>query len=108
VSFPIFAKIDVNGPDGHPLYWYLKSEKSDIFGTESIKWNFTKFRVDRQGKVVGRYGPATKPRGLASQLKHCWTARLRRLFAFGCPGKLQAERQRRAKELTNQGSSTDE
>ncbi len=69
VSFSIFAKIDVNGPDAHPLYRYLKSEKSGILGTEAIKWNFTKFLVDRQGKVVDRYGPATKPKTLASQIE---------------------------------------
>jgi glutathione peroxidase len=69
VSFPIFAKIDVNGPDAHPLYRYLKSEKSGILGTQAIKWNFTKFLVNRQGKVVDRYGPATKPKALASQIE---------------------------------------
>jgi glutathione peroxidase len=69
VSFPIFAKIDVNGPDAHPLYRYLKSEKGGIFGTEAIKWNFTKFLVDRQGKVVDRHGPATKPKALASRIE---------------------------------------
>jgi glutathione peroxidase len=50
VSFPIFAKVDVNVSDAHPLYQYLKSEKSRILGTEAIKWNFTKFLVDRQGR----------------------------------------------------------
>ena len=69
VSFRIFAKIDVNGPDAHPLYRYLKSEKRGIFGTEAIKWNFTKFLVDRQGKVVKRYGPSTKPKALATQIE---------------------------------------
>jgi glutathione peroxidase len=69
VSFPIFAKINVNGPDAHPLYRYLKSEKGGIFGTEAIKWNFTKFLVDRRGKVVDRYGPATKPKALARQIE---------------------------------------
>jgi glutathione peroxidase len=69
VSFPIFAKIDVNGPDAHPLYQYLKNRQRGIFGTKAIKWNFTKFLVDRQGKVVDRYGPATKPKALASQIE---------------------------------------
>jgi glutathione peroxidase len=69
VSFPLFAKINVNGPDAHPLYRYLKCKKSGIFGTESIKWNFTKFLVNRQGKVVDRYGPRTKPKALASQIE---------------------------------------
>ncbi len=65
VSFPVFAKIDVNGEFAHPLYRFLKGEKSGIFGTEAIKWNFTKFLVDRQGKVVERYGPSTEPKALA-------------------------------------------
>jgi glutathione peroxidase len=69
VTFPLFARIDVNGPDAHPLYRYLKSEKSGIFGTGAIKWNFTKFLVNRQGKVVDRYGPATKPKALASRIE---------------------------------------
>ena len=65
VSFPIFAKIDVNGPDAHPLYKFLKSEKSGILGTEGIKWNFTKFLVDREGNVVGRFAPSVTPAELA-------------------------------------------
>ena len=69
VSFPLFAKIDVNGEDAHPLYRFLKGEKSGIFGTEGIKWNFTKFLVDRQGKVVDRFGPATEPKALASEIE---------------------------------------
>jgi glutathione peroxidase len=69
VSFPIFAKIEVNGPDVHPLYRYLKRAKTGILGTEAIKWNFTKFLVDRQGKVVDRHGPATKPKALASRIE---------------------------------------
>jgi len=62
VSFPMFAKIDVNGPRAHPLYQFLKSEKSGIFGVigfEAIKWNFTKFLVDRSGDVVARFAPST-------------------------------------------------
>ena len=65
VSFPLFAKIDVNGPDAHPLYRFLKEGKPGIFGTENIKWNFTKFLIDRKGNVVGRFGPATEPKTLA-------------------------------------------
>jgi len=65
VSFPIFAKIDVNGPDAHPLYKFLKSERSGILGTEGIKWNFTKFLVDREGNVVGRFAPSVTPAELA-------------------------------------------
>jgi glutathione peroxidase len=75
VSFPIFAKINVNGPNAHPFYRYLKSEKSGIFGTAAIKWNFTKFLLDRQGKVVDRYGPATKPKALASQIETLLSAK---------------------------------
>ena len=63
VSFPMFAKIDVNGPDAHPLYRYLKHEKSGLLGGR-IKWNFTKFLVDREGHVVARYAPTTKPTDL--------------------------------------------
>jgi len=69
VSFPIFAKIDVNGPDAHPLYRFLKGEKSGIFGTKDIKWNFTKFLVDRVGTVVERFGPSTEPNALTAQIE---------------------------------------
>ena len=61
VSFPMFAKIDVNGADAHPLYKFLKSEKAGILGLEGIKWNFTKFLVDRAGNVVGRFAPSVTP-----------------------------------------------
>lgn len=61
VTFPLFAKIDVNGDNAHPLYAWLKHEAAGILGTEAIKWNFTKFLVDRYGKVVHRYAPATRP-----------------------------------------------
>src|ERR1700746_254268 len=63
VSFPMFEKIDVNGAGAHPLYNYLKSEKTGLLGS-SIKWNFTKFLVDRSGKVVGRHAPTATPQGL--------------------------------------------
>ena len=56
VSFPMFAKLKVNGDDAHPLYQYLKGEKPGVLGTEAVKWNFTKFLVDRDGRVVNRYG----------------------------------------------------
>jgi glutathione peroxidase len=69
VSFPLFAKIDVNGADAHPLYQFLKSEKSGILGTEAIKWNFTKFLVNRQGKVKGRFAPSTTPAELGPELE---------------------------------------
>jgi glutathione peroxidase len=61
VGFPMFAKIDVNGDAAVPLYKFLKSEKPGIFGSQGIKWNFTKFLIDRAGNVVARYAPLTKP-----------------------------------------------
>jgi glutathione peroxidase len=61
VTFPMFAKIDVNGPNAHPLYRLLKRKKSGFLGSGAVKWNFTKFLVDREGNVVKRYGPAVKP-----------------------------------------------
>lgn len=61
VTFPMFAKIDVNGDDAHPLYKFLKSEKKGVMGSESIKWNFTKFLIDREGEVVARFGPQDTP-----------------------------------------------
>jgi glutathione peroxidase len=64
VSFPMFAKIDVNGANAHPLYQHLKGEKPGVLGTEAIKWNFTKFLVDRQGNVIKRYAPNDKPEDL--------------------------------------------
>ena len=64
VSFPISAKIDVNGPDEDPLFTYLKNEARGVLGSKAIKWNFTKFVVDRDGKVRGRYAPVTKPDAL--------------------------------------------
>jgi glutathione peroxidase len=64
VSFPMFAKIDVNGARAHPLYAFLKGEKAGVLGTRNIKWNFTKFLVDRDGKVVDRFAPTTKPQDI--------------------------------------------
>ncbi|MDM4769724.1 glutathione peroxidase [Solimonas sp. SE-A11] len=61
VSFPLFAKIDVNGDNAHPLYKYLKTASPGILGTEGIKWNFTKFLVDKSGNVVKRYGSMDTP-----------------------------------------------
>jgi glutathione peroxidase len=69
VSFPIFEKIDVNGDRTHPLYRFLKEAHRGIFGTEAIKWNFTKFLVDRQGNVVDRYGPSTEPKTMAGVIE---------------------------------------
>jgi glutathione peroxidase len=68
VTFPMFAKIDVNGSKAHPLYDYLKSEKTGLLGS-SIKWNFTKFVVDRSGKVVGRHAPTVTPEGLRREIE---------------------------------------
>ena len=70
VTFPLFAKIDVNGDQAHPLYNYLKNEKPGFLGSKAIKWNFTKFIVDRYGKVVTRYGPTTKPLALTSEIEN--------------------------------------
>jgi glutathione peroxidase len=68
VSFPMFAKIDVNGAGAHPLYRYLKGAKSGLLGS-SIKWNFTKFLVDRAGKVVARHAPTAAPQGLKKDIE---------------------------------------
>ncbi len=68
VSFPLFAKVEVNGPNADPLYQFLKSEGRGLLGTEAIKWNFTKFLVNRQGHVVKRYAPRTKPEALAKNI----------------------------------------
>jgi len=68
VSFPMFAKVDVNGANAHPLYKYLTKEKKGLLGTTSVKWNFTKFLVDRDGKVVERYAPTDKPESIAKDL----------------------------------------
>jgi glutathione peroxidase len=61
VSFPVFSKVDVNGAGAHPVFRFLTGERPGLFGTRRIKWNFTKFLVDRQGNVVGRYAPSTDP-----------------------------------------------
>jgi glutathione peroxidase len=61
VTFPLFAKINVNGPEAHPLFQFLRSSRAGLFGTSAIKWNFTKFLVDRDGKVVARYAPFKRP-----------------------------------------------
>jgi glutathione peroxidase len=69
VSFPMFAKIDVNGANAHPLYKHLTTAKKGLLGTTSVKWNFTKFLVDRDGNVVERYAPTDKPESIAKDLK---------------------------------------
>ena len=68
VTFPMFAKVDVNGADAHPLYRWLRSEKGGVLG-DRIKWNFTKFLLDREGHVVGRYGSTTKPEKLRADIE---------------------------------------
>jgi len=67
-SFPLFAKIDVNGESAHPLYGWLKKEAPGIFGLEGIKWNFTKFLIDRNGAVVKRYASKDKPETIAKDI----------------------------------------
>ena len=69
VSFPMFAKIDVNGRDADPLFKYLKNTKKGLLGSEKIKWNFTKFLVNRDGEVVARFAPTVKPKELASEIE---------------------------------------
>jgi glutathione peroxidase len=68
VSFPMFSKIDVNGDDAHPLYQWLKTEKSGALGNK-IKWNFTKFLIGRDGNVIKRYGSTTKPEKIAGDIE---------------------------------------
>jgi glutathione peroxidase len=68
VSFPMFDKIDVNGDKAHPLYQYLKGKKSGLLGS-AIKWNFTKFLVDRSGKVIARHAPTTTPEALTREIE---------------------------------------
>jgi len=69
VTFPMFSKIDVNGPSTHPLYRLLKGEAKGMLGTESIKWNFTKFLVDREGEVVSRHAPTDTPASLKNEIE---------------------------------------
>jgi glutathione peroxidase len=72
VSFPMFAKIAVNGRAAHPLYGYLKAAKPGLLGfldRGAVRWNFTKFLVDREGRVVGRFAPSTKPKALAGEIE---------------------------------------
>ncbi|HXQ63369.1 MAG TPA: glutathione peroxidase [Steroidobacteraceae bacterium] len=68
VSFPMFAKIEVNGSGTHPLYQYLKHEAKGVLGTEAIKWNFTKFLVGKDGAVVARYAPNDKPESIEKDI----------------------------------------
>jgi glutathione peroxidase len=68
VTFPMFAKIEVNGDNAHPLYRFLKSEQKGLLGTEAIKWNFTKFLVDKDGAVLRRYAPNDTPESIEQDL----------------------------------------
>jgi glutathione peroxidase len=69
VTFPLFAKIDVNGPRTHPLYEVLKAARPGVLGTEGIKWNFTKFLVNPQGEVIARYAPSDSPERIERDLE---------------------------------------
>jgi glutathione peroxidase len=69
VTFPLFARIDVNGPDAHPLYRHLRRERPGLLGTEAIKWNFTKFLVGRDGTVLRRYAPSDTPEAIARDVE---------------------------------------
>ena len=69
VTFPIFSKIKVNGPDSHPLFKLLKNDKPGIFRTKSIKWNFTKFLVNSSGKIVDRFSPRVEPKYIRSEIE---------------------------------------
>jgi glutathione peroxidase len=69
VDFPMMAKIDVNGPATHPLYAYLKQARKGLLGSEAVKWNFTKFLVDRTGEVVDRFAPTVEPKALEGAIE---------------------------------------
>ncbi|OBX20375.1 glutathione peroxidase [Erythrobacter sp. QSSC1-22B] len=69
VTFPLMEKVEVNGPGASPLFDWLKREAKGVLGSKAIKWNFTKFLIDRDGKVVRRYGPSDKPAGIAADIE---------------------------------------
>jgi glutathione peroxidase len=69
ISFPLFAKVDVNGDGAHPLWKHLKEEKPGLLGIEAIKWNFTKFLVDREGRVIQRYAPTDEPSAIERDIE---------------------------------------
>ena len=69
VSFPMFSKIDVNGPHTHPLFHYLKKEAPGVMGSKAIKWNFTKFLIDKFGRIQKRFAPTTKPETIAQSIE---------------------------------------
>jgi glutathione peroxidase len=68
VTFPVYGKIDVDGAGAHPLYRFLKGKAKGVMGTEAIKWNSTKFLVDRKGEVAARFAPAAAPKGLEKEI----------------------------------------
>ena len=74
VSFPLFAKVDVNGADAHPLFKHLTSEKKGLLGTGAIKWNFTKFLIGKDGRVIERYAPTTAPEDLIKDIEKALAA----------------------------------
>lgn len=74
VTFPMFAKIDVNGDGAHPLFKHLAAEAPGLLGSKAIKWNFTKFLVGKDGRVLGRYAPATKPEEIAADIERALQA----------------------------------
>ncbi len=69
ISFPLFEKIEVNGPKNHPLYQYLKTQAPGLLGSQAINWNFTKFLIGRDGKVIKRYSPFTTPASISTQIE---------------------------------------
>lgn len=69
IKFPLFSKIDVNGDNTHPLFDFLKTQATGLLGSKSIKWNFTKFLVNKEGKVIKRYAPSTKPEDIEADIK---------------------------------------
>ncbi len=73
VTFPLFSKVEVNGEGAHPLYRWLRSEKGGLLGNK-VRWNFTKFLLDRQGRVIGRYAPTTKPAKIAGDIEKALAA----------------------------------
>ena len=70
INFPIFEKVDVKGEDAHPLFKYLTSEKKGLLGSESIKWNFTKFLIDKEGKPIARFAPNTTPEKISKEIEN--------------------------------------
>ena len=74
VNFPMFAKVDVKGPEAHPVFRFLTREAKGVLGSQSIKWNFTKFLVGKDGKVLARFAPTTKPEALGTEIETALSA----------------------------------